>query len=280
MSDRIAYRYIDSHAHLDFPDFDKDRDALMKDIFNSGCVAVVNPGANIATSHAAIELAKKYDRVYPAVGIHPHEAIQYLGAGNDAMDMLYRDIETLDKLASMPEVVAIGECGLDYYRFDKTNAATSKIIALQKELFQLQLTIAQKRGKPIILHVRDAYEDVLEVLDIQEYSSKGVAHCYEGSWPVTEVLLSRGFSLGFTANITYAKKESIHEVIKKVSLERILLETDSPYLPPQGRRGKRNDSRSVIDVGKKIAELHATPEEEVFRQTTNNTTTLFSLPVL
>jgi len=280
MRDASGVHYIDSHAHLDFADYASDREKIISDIFASGCLAVINPGVDISSSHASIELAETHGNIFAAVGIHPHEAVHYLTSGDDVFDFMYRDIESLRDLASRNKVVAIGECGLDYYRLKVDDPQRSKIIDLQKELFRLQLELAEQKKLPVIMHVRDAHEDAIELLDINEGELRGVAHCYEGTWPVTQVLLAKDFYIGFTANITYPKKGEIHEIIKKIPLEKILLETDSPYLSPQIRRGQRNDSRSVIEVGAKIAEIKGVTPEEVYFQAAKNTMELFGLPLL
>jgi len=277
MAETPLVHYIDSHAHLDFADFVPDRDQVIYDVFTSGCLAVVNPGIDIPSSHASIELAQTHKRIFAAVGIHPHEAAHYLKSGDNAFDFLYKDIETLQELSSRARVVAIGECGLDYYRFKTDDLNRSTLIDLQKEMFRLQLKIAQKKNLPIIMHIRDAYEDAVELL---EDHIRGVAHCYEGAWPVTQDLLAKGMYIGFTANISYPKKEAVHEVIKKIPLTKILLETDSPLLSPQMRRGQRNDPRSVIDVGRCIARIKGISDDEVFLQTTKNALELFELPLL
>lgn len=280
MTDKPFVHYIDSHAHLDFGDFSSDRVQLIQDVFSSGCIGVVNPGIDIQSSHAAIELAQSYNRIFAAVGIHPHESVHYLTSGDDVFDFLYRDIETLRELSAHQRVVAIGECGLDYYRLKTDDPNRSTIINLQKELFRLQLEVAQKRNLPVIMHIREAHEDAVELLDMAEGQLRGVAHCYEGGWPVTQSLLAKGMCFGFTANITYPKKDAVHGIIKKIPLTKILLETDSPLLSPQIRRGQRNDPRSVIDVGRCIARVKRISDNEVFLQTTKNALELFGLPLL
>jgi len=280
MTEIPLVHYIDSHAHLDFADFAKDRDQVIHDVFASGCLAVVNPGVDIPSSHASIELAQTHKRIFAAVGIHPHEVIHYLTSGDDVFDFLYRDIETLRELSNRARVVAIGECGLDYYRLKTDDANRSTIIDLQKEVFRLQLEVAQKKNLPVIMHIRDAHEDAIELLDMTEGHIRGVAHCYEGTWPVTQSLLAKGMFIGFTANITYPKKEAVYEVIKKIPLTKILLETDSPLLSPQVRRGQRNDPRSVVEVGECIAHIKGISAHEVFLQTTKNALELFGLPLL
>lgn len=272
--------YIETHAHLDFEDYKDDRDELIASVFKSGCRAIINPGIDIASSHASLELAAQYNHIYSAVGVHPHEATRYLTSGDDVFDFLHRDMKTLEEFASKPDVIAIGECGLDFFRLQTNDPVRSKLIDMQKELFRLQLEIAKRKKLPVIMHIREAHEDVLELLDITQNLIGGVAHCYDGSWQHTDALLAMGMHIGFTANITYPKKEAIHDVIRKIPLERMLLETDSPYLSPQSRRGERNDPRSVIDVGKKIAEIKGIAEHDVFQQTSKNAMLLFGLPIL
>jgi TatD DNase family protein len=279
MSHGGKVQFIDSHAHLDFADFEKDRESVLQEIFNAGCTAIVNPGTDLASSKAALQLAKTHPKIFAAVGIHPHEALRYVRSGDDIFDFLRRDIETLKRYTHEQKIVAIGECGLDYYRLRVDDPKRSTIINIQKELFKMQLELCTELKLPVIVHSRDSHEDVLELLDIVDIT-RGVAHCYEGSWPVTEAYLAKGFYISFTGNITYPKKEELHEVIKKIPLDRILLETDSPFLSPQARRGERNDSRSVLDVGETIARIKGIDAQEVFRQTTVNTVSLFSLPVL
>lgn len=263
---------------MDFADYQADREHLLQEVIASGCAAVINPGIDIPTSHASLELSAQHTQIYAAVGIHPHEAIHYLTSGDDVFDFLFRDIRTLEGLASKPKVVAIGECGLDYYRIQADDAERSRIVSMQRELLTQQLAVATKKKLPVILHIRDAHQDILDLLDREAYTGRGVAHCYDGDWIYTETLLAMDFCIGFTANITYPKKESIHEQIKKIPLERIVLETDSPFLSPQAKRGQRNDPRSVRAVAQTIADITSLPLSDVIAQTTKNAIQLFGLP--
>lgn len=279
--DDAPVRYIDTHAHLDCPDFNDDREKLIASLFESGCIAIVNPSIDPTNAKTVQNLFLRHPtKIFTGVGIHPHQVTTYVQSGDDVFDLLHRDIEQIRSLGKSDGVVAIGECGLDYFRLPDEPSRRGKIIELQKDLFRLQLDIANDLDLPVIVHIRDSYEDAAELLAIAQLKRKGVIHCYEGLWPVTESILALGFYAGFTANITYPKKDAIHEVIKKIPLDRIVLETDSPFLSPQVRRGKRNDPRSVQDVARKIAELKGVSEREVLIQTTKNAITLFSLPVL
>ena len=235
---------FDTHAHYDDEAFDADREELLELLPQSGTELVVIPGCDVTSSGKAVELSQKYGYIYAAVGIHPEEVMA--AAPGDA--------ETIRTLAGQEKCVAIGEIGLDYY-WDDTHKAE------QKELFTAQIELALELGKPVIIHDREAHGDTMEI--IRRYPElRGVFHCYSGSPEMAEELLNRGWYLGFDGPITYKNARKAIEVLALCPMDRILIETDSPYLSPVPLRGKRNDSRNLSYIVQKIAEVKGcTPEE-------------------
>lgn len=255
---------IDTHTHLDFSQFDKDREALIKECLEklSGLVAV---GTDLAGSRRSIDLASAYERIVATVGIHPHEADKV----DDQM------LVELGQLATKPKVVAIGECGLDYYRHYSE-------IENQKKLFLYQMELALELGLPLVVHLREAYDDGWEMLH-RHYISHlagrlpGVLHSF-GSTPAdAKRFLDDGWVLGINATLTYPKNEDLAEVVRETPLERLALETDCPYLPPQTRRGERNDPTSVLEIANHIAFLRQQPLEEIISVTNQTAQRMFKL---
>lgn len=263
--------YIDTHAHLNFEAFNNDYRDVITRAFENDVRGIINVGSNLETSKKAIEIAQKYERgvyphtkdfgegVYAAIGFHP---IHVKDEGFDEDEFL--------AMARNKKVVAIGETGLDYY-YDRSNKE------LQKEIFEKHLRIAQTVSKPIILHSRDAGEDVLSVLMAQRPEPKGVMHCFQSNWQYAKIILDMGLYLSFTGLITFTKNRNTYEVIQEVPLERILIETDCPYMTPEPYRGKRNEPSYVIEVAKKIAEIKKIPLEQVAEETSKNAIELFRL---
>jgi len=248
---------IDTHAHLDFSRFDKDREEVIKRAFDSGVEKIINVGANLKSSKDSVELIEDYTNIYATVGVHPH----------DVGELEEKDLELLKALAQNGKVVAVGEIGLDYFK-----STTPK--DLQKKWFVAQIDLAQELNLPIVIHCRDAHEDVKKILADKKYS-KGVLHCFSGDLTDAQYYISLGLHLSFTGVITYTKQYD--EVIKNIPLECILLETDCPFLAPVPMRGKRNEPAFVKYIAKKIAEVRDISLKEVSNTTTQNAEELFNL---
>jgi len=250
--------YFDTHAHYDDAKFDADRETLLPAVHDFGVEYIVDPGCDEASSYAAIALAEQYPFVYAAVGIHPEELEGWSGS-----------LDSIRDLASHPKCVAIGEIGLDYYWDDSHKEE-------QKALFRAQLALAQELDKPVIVHDREAHGDCFAI--ICEYPGlRGVFHCYSGSAEMAKELLKRGWYLGFDGPVTYKNARKTIEVLEITPLERLLIETDSPYLSPVPHRGQRNDSRNLAFVVQKIAEVKGLSGEEIARISLENGKRLFDI---
>ena len=250
---------FDTHAHYDDEAFDPDRELLLETLPERGVSLLVNPGCDVESSRKAVSYAKAYPHVYAAVGIHPE----------NCGDFTAGDIEVLRQLAQQPKVVAIGEIGLDYY-WDTEHKA------LQKEMFERQLSLAIERKLPVIVHDREAHGDCLEI--VMNYpEARGVFHCFSGSAEMAKELVRRGWYLGFDGPVTYKSNKKAAEVLAVTPLERILVETDSPYMAPEPCRGKRNDSSLLVYVLEKIAALKGVSAEEMTRITQENGCRLFGI---
>ncbi len=250
---------FDTHAHYDDKAFDADREALLLDCHRAGVGLILDPGCDARSSRAAIALAEKLEFVYAAVGIHPEELQSW------DEDALF-DIRNL---AEHPKCVAIGEIGLDYY-WDAEHKEEQKL------LFRWQIELALELNKPIIVHDREAHGDCLEI--VREYPAlRGVFHCYSGSAEMAKELLKRGWYLGFDGPVTYKNARKTLEVLETCPLDRILIETDSPYLSPVPMRGKRNDSRNLRYVVEKIAEIKGRSPQEIENITMENGKALFGI---
>ena len=250
---------FDTHAHYDAAQFDADRDAVLSALPGSGVGLVIDPGCEGPSSRSAVALAEKYPHVYAAVGWHPEEWESW---GSESLPLLR-------ELAAHPKVVAIGEIGLDYY-WDKDHKA------LQREMFERQICLALEHGLPVIVHDREAHADALEtVLCYPEL--RGVFHCFSGSAEMAEELLRRGWYLGFDGPVTYKNNKKAAEVLAVTPLDRILVETDSPYMAPEPVRGRRNDSRNLPYILARIAALKGVTAEEMERVTWENGKRLFGI---
>ena len=225
----------------------------------AGVSLVVNPGCEVRSSETAIALAERFPHVWAAVGIHPE----------DMADMSDGDLDKIEQLSKHPRCVAVGEIGLDYY-WDASRKEE------QKALFIEQLKLALRRDLPVIVHDREAHGDCLDIVR-QFPGLRGVFHCYSGSVEMAQELLKRGWYLGFDGPITYKNARKALEVLEICPLERILIETDSPYLSPVPMRGKRNDSRNLVYVTEKIAEIKGITPEEASAITMENGKKLFNI---
>lgn len=252
--------FFDTHAHYDSEQFDADRMECLAAMSAQNVGLIVNPGCNEETSKVAVSLAETFDFVYAAVGWHPSDLIE-CGWNEESLN----HIRTL---AKHPKVVAIGEIGLDYY-WDKS------YIDLQKQVFRQQIELAQELSLPVIIHDREAHGDSLEI--VKSYDIPGVFHCYSGSCEMAKELLDRGWYLGFDGPITYKNNRKQLEVLEMCPLDRILIETDSPYLTPVPHRRERNQSGFLTHVVDKIAELKGLSPEEIAAITMENGRRLFGI---
>lgn len=251
--------YFDTHAHYDSSKFAEDRDEVLHAAYESGVSLIVDPGDTLERSKNTVALAEQYDFVYAAVGVHPEE---YESWADDTVDRLR-------ELAGNPKVVAIGEIGLDYY-WDKNHTE------LQKRMFRAQIELALELELPIIVHDREAHGDCFSI--VCDYPAlRGVFHCYSGSAEMAKELLKHGWYLGFDGPITYKNNVKAMEVLAVTPLDRIVLETDSPYLAPVPNRGKRNDSRNLPYIAAVVAREKGVSVEDAAAITYENGKRLYGI---
>ena len=260
---------FDTHAHYDDDWFDTYREALLASMPAHNVGLIVNPGCTVETSETAIRLAETHDFMYAAVGIHPEYS----------MGVTQADIDRIRELSAHPKVKAIGEIGLDYY-WEKRSPETTPPREKQKQLLRAQLELAREVGLPVIIHDRDAHEDCLNI--VKEYDDlRGVYHCYSGSLETAQEILKLGWYLSFTGVITYGKAKKARHIIEHLPMDRIMIETDSPYLTPEPERLQakrvRNSSLFVHRVAERIAEFQGLTVEEVERITTENGKRFFAI---
>lgn len=252
---------IDTHAHLDFPEFAGSIAAAIERAGQAGVVTVVTIGVDMETSRKALRIAESSDRIYASAGIHPHASFS----------MNTRDLQELEEIASGHKVVAIGEIGLDYFRDRQPRP-------IQRECMASQVRMAVKAAKPVIFHIRDAWGDFFQI--VAEYAPSlppSVMHCFSGDWTVARKCLDLGFYLSVPGVITYPKAQSLQDVVRRAPLDRLLVETDSPYLAPVPYRGKTNEPAFVIHTAKKIAECRKESFEKVAAYTTQNARVVFKI---
>ena len=251
---------FDTHAHYDDSRFDGDRDAVLAALPEAGVELVLDPGCDLPSSRAAAALAERYGHMYAAAGIHPENCAGFQDA----------DLAALRQLLAQPKVAAIGEIGLDYYWEENPPRD------FQQMVFRKQLALAEELDLPVIVHDREAHGDSLSI--IREFPAvTGVFHCFSGSPEMAEELLKRGWYLGFDGPITYKNARRAPEVAAITPLERMVVETDAPYLSPVPVRGRRNDSRYLPHVIAKLAEWKGVTPEEMTRITCENGKRLFRL---
>ena len=263
---------IDTHCHLDFKDFDQDRDAVLDRAGEKGIVRIINVGSSLEGSRRSVELAKKYDIVYASVGVHPHEA-------DSVTDKVIDEIKTLSGRAhlsvpynnSQSKVVAIGEVGLDYYR----NLSPKES---QQAAFRKFTGLAKSLELPLIIHSREADADILKILKSEGGKElAGVVHCFSGGEEFLKECLQLGFHISFTCNLTFKNAKALRELAKSVPIEKILLETDAPLLAPEGKRGKRNEPAYLTYLVDEWVKLSGLSKEDIERITTHNANKLFNL---
>lgn len=251
---------FDTHAHLDDRAFNEDREALLQELPQQGLSLVMNPGCSLRSSKNADALSKQYDYIYAAVGSHPDAADEV----NEAVLEQYRQL-----VRNNPKIKAIGEIGLDYHYEDIPRE-------LQKAAFRAQMKLAEELQLPVIVHEREAHADAMEILD--EFPTvTGVFHCYSGSAEMAKELVRRGWYIGFTGVLTFKNAKKAVEVAKSLPHDRLVLETDCPYMAPEPFRGKRNHPGYLYRMAEKLAELWELPVEEVRTITLENGKRLYHI---
>ena len=245
---------FDTHAHYDDPAFDADREELLARLPRQGVCGVIACGCDRASSAAALALAHRYDYIYAAVGLHPEQTAEGL------------DEAALRVMASDPRCVAVGEIGLDWHWAEPNDA--------DRAIFARQLALAKAWDKPVIVHDREAHGDVFDF--VRDWGGRGVMHCYSGSWEEARQLLDRGWYLGFGGVLTYKNARKAVEVVERMPLDRLLLETDAPYMAPVPLRGQRCDSSMICHVARRAAEIKGVSLRRILDATVNNALSLFN----
>lgn len=255
---------VDSHAHLNFSELLDNLPQVLQGAKDAGVEKIVCVGTTVGDSIQAAEIAEANEMVYASVGIHPHE--------EEVVDW-----EKLEQLFDRPKVVAIGECGLDFSRLDKSQADTE--VARQKELFRRQIELARKHDLPLVIHVRDAYSEIMNEFEETLNSLRGVFHCFSGTADYAQFVLDKlpGFYLSFAGNITFKNAHSIRNLAKITPLQRLLVETDSPFLSPEPKRGLGNTPTNVKITARRLAEVKGVTDEEIAEITSKNAINLFHL---
>ncbi len=268
-------KYFDAHTHVNFVAYNEDREETILRAKEAG-VAMNVVGTQKDTSSAAVALAEKYDNVYATIGLHPvhttksYHDVKELGDGGKEFTSRGEvfDMATYEKLGSSPRVIAVGECGLDYYRSEKSAKE------IQKKAFIEHIELANKLGKPLMLHIRNAYDDALEILKAHA-KVKGDTHFFAGDWEVAKKFLDLGFTLSFTGVLTFT--HDYDEVVKNAPLDMLLSETDAPYVTPVPYRGKRNEPLYVTEIVSAIARIRVQDVDEVATQLVANARRVFGL---
>lgn len=250
---------IDTHCHLDFPPFDPDCDRVIQRAKEAGISHFINIGSTLESSIASVELAKKYGQIYASVGVHPHDADSF-------------NVEAEDKLRNLAQnkkVVAIGETGLDYYR----NLSSPDS---QKQAFIRQIELAKDLKLPLVIHSRQAESDLVGILK-SAAPIRAVVHCFSGDKIFLGECLQMGFYISFTCNITYKKAQALRDMVSLTPLDRLMLETDAPYLSPEGFRGKRNEPAQIKLLAEEVGRIKGVSFEEISEKTTTNAKEFFNL---
>jgi TatD DNase family protein len=253
---------IDSHCHMDVEQFDEDRQATLERAFAAGVRSMVVPGIRVPDMPRVLALADGYPQIYIGVGVHPHEAHTWTA----------EDADKLRAWAKHPKVVAIGEIGIDHYYPEPPRDVQHRVMVEQVRL-------AKELKKPIIVHDRDAHQEVLELLKAElDPLVGGVMHCFSGSYEFALECIKLGMIISFAGSVTFKNAVNLQEAATRLPLDKLMIETDSPYLAPVPYRGKRNEPAHVAEVARKLAELRGISTEEVARQTAANAQKLFRLP--
>ncbi|ADJ26144.1 hydrolase, TatD family [Dehalogenimonas lykanthroporepellens BL-DC-9] len=261
----MTMKLIDSHAHLDLSQFSADLDAVLKRATDAGISRIITIGIDLRSSREAVRLAETYDNIYASVGIHPCDS----GTADETT------LTEIEKLAAMPRVVAIGETGMDFYHkpFSEAN---------QRESLLFHLDLAVRTNLPVVIHNRQADQSIVPLLlkwaESNPSHPKGVIHCFNDKVEVAQRYINAGFHISVGGYVTYPSAKSIHESLRGIPLNRLLLETDCPFLPPQGHRGQRNEPAYLVQTAEALAEIRDIPVKELTEATTANTERLFALP--
>lgn len=254
---------VDSHAHLQWRSFEKDRDAVIRRAVKADVEKIITIGSSLQESRKGVQLARKYPNVYATVGIRPHNAKSF-------------DKNCMNELKQMtddPKVVAIGEIGLDYYRYLSSKQA-------QQEAFKAQLLLAEELQLPVVIHDREAHADVLKTLSEFENRIEGVMHCFSGSKEMAAQCIAHGFYISLAGTVTFPNAVALQEIAVWLELDKMLVETDCPWLAPQKMRGKRNEPAFLMYTAEKIASLKKVSLEKVANTTTKNAHDIFTLAQL
>lgn len=249
---------FDSHAHYDDAKFDNDRDELIKSMLDKNVNTIINCGTDIDNSNKCINISKRFERVYCALGVHPHEA--------DSVNSDF--IEKLKNLFDFKKAIAVGEIGLDYH-YDLSKREN------QIDIFEKQIKLALEINKPIIVHDREAHKDTLDLL--KKYKPKGVIHCFSGSVEMAKEIINLGMYIGIGGAVTFKNAKKIVDVVKQTPLNRILLETDAPYMTPVPYRGTRCNSEHILFTAQKISEIKCIDTNKILEDSTENACNLFSI---
>lgn len=249
-------RIIDSHAHYDDSSFDADREEILRELFSGEICKIVNIGCSVKSSYSSVKLAEEYAGIYAAVGLHP-----------DAADEIDR-IEEIRRLCDNKKVVAVGEIGLDYHYEEHSRD-------IQKKAFEEQLKLAAELDMPVVIHSRDAWEDTMELL--RKYRPKGVMHCFSGSAEIVREIVTMGMYVGFTGVVTFKNAKKALKALEAVPLDRLLVETDCPYMAPEPNRGKRNYSGYLPYTVAAMAAVKGVSPDEMAEITAENAERLFGI---
>ena len=251
--------WIDTHCHLNLDEYDEDRSAVRQRAEEEGVEAAVLVGIDVATSRRALELAADDPWLHPSVGVHPHDALTL-------------DSDTMVEIDRMAEqAVAVGETGLDYFRMHSPMDS-------QRDAFRFHIETARDRQKPLVIHCREAHDDILDVLRSMGKTHRGVMHCFSGDLEFARACLALGLHISIAGPVTYPKAEALREVVPAVPVDRLLLETDCPFLAPQAVRGKRNEPSYIRFTGEMVAHLRGLETERLAEITTRNARELFGIP--
>ena len=251
---------VDSHAHLEMDEFDGDREAVIRRAQESGVDCIVTVGLNLEDSRKAVALAERYSFIYASVGVHPHDV--------KSIDETTYDL--LGELSKSDKVVAYGEIGLDFFR----NLSPRD---LQIRRFGEQLELAAELDLPVIIHDRDAHRETVEMLKGRGEGRGGVIHCFSGDYDMAAKCLDMGFYISIPGTVTYKKSDTLRDIVRKLPIDRLLVETDCPFLSPEPKRGKRNEPAYVAHTARRIAQIKGIPFEEVERITSRNARDVFGM---
>ncbi|MDE1889638.1 MAG: YchF/TatD family DNA exonuclease [Planctomycetota bacterium] len=252
---------IDTHAHLDFPDYKSDLESVLSRAKQANVGCIINVGTNLASSKKSVVLANRFNNVYASIGVHPH----------DAANVSEQDWQALESLAKESKVVAIGETGLDYYRNRSPHED-------QQRVFHKHLALAKTNNLPVIIHCRDANSDCLKILDEHKNGAlKGVVHCFSGTREIAKKCINMGLYVSFAGPITFSNANTLREVAKSIPVERLLLETDSPFLSPQPKRGERNEPSYLSFIIPVLADIYGLSLKDIERITTFNAYKVFGI---